>query len=105
MTEPSALASAAAASGTAPAASTKPEEISGNKARMTAASTATAASTGMPVAPSNAGGSHVGGNGAGNASLMVNNLTWEKLSPAEFQQLQDFAACKSLYYLYDIFSK
>ena len=22
-------------------------------------------------------------------------LTWEKLSPAEFQQLQDFAACKS----------
>lgn len=23
-------------------------------------------------------------------------LTWEKLSPAEFQQLQDFAACKSL---------
>ena len=21
-------------------------------------------------------------------------LTWEKLSPAEFQQLQDFAACK-----------
>ena len=23
-------------------------------------------------------------------------LTWEKLSPAEFQQLQDFAACKSM---------
>ena len=23
------------------------------------------------------------------------SLTWEKLSPAEFQQLQDFAACKS----------
>ena len=22
------------------------------------------------------------------------SLTWEKLSPAEFQQLQDFAACK-----------
>ena len=22
-------------------------------------------------------------------------LTWEKLSPEEFQQLQDFAACKS----------
>ena len=25
------------------------------------------------------------------------SLTWEKLSPAEFQQLQDFAACKSLF--------
>ena len=23
-------------------------------------------------------------------------LTWEKLSPAEFQQLQDYAACKSI---------
>ena len=29
------------------------------------------------------------------SSLNMNcNLTWEKLSPEEFQQLQDFAACK-----------
>ena len=27
------------------------------------------------------------------------SLTWEKLSPAEFQQLQDFAACKLINYL------
>ena len=26
------------------------------------------------------------------------SLTWEKLSPAEFQQLQDFAACKLINY-------
>ena len=28
------------------------------------------------------------------------SLTWEKLSPAEFQQLQDFAACKLINYLF-----
>ena len=27
--------------------------------------------------------------------MTSNEMKWEKLSPAEFQQLQDFAACKS----------
>lgn len=44
----------------------------------------------MPPASTTSGHS---GNG-NNTSVMANNLTWEKLSPSEFQQLQDFAACK-----------
>ena len=32
---------------------------------------------------------------AGNQPIEVGgSLTWQKLSPAEFQQLQDFMACK-----------
>ena len=30
------------------------------------------------------------------AVVLPSNFTWEKLSPSEFQQLQDFAACKYL---------
>ena len=26
--------------------------------------------------------------------MIQSNFTWEKLSPSEFQQLQDFAACE-----------
>jgi hypothetical protein len=44
------------------------------------------------------GGVHSGGGvpatGSGNGRISQ-QLTWEKLSPEEFQQLQDFAACKS----------
>ena len=32
--------------------------------------------------------------GGGCAARGHQQLTWEKLSPEEFQQLQDFAACK-----------
>ena len=28
------------------------------------------------------------------AVVLPSNFTWEKLSPSEFQQLQDFAACE-----------
>ncbi len=52
------------------------------------------------------GGVHAGGGGAGGGAgggcisggcgRGHQQLTWEKLSPEEFQQLQDFAACKLL---------
>ena len=50
------------------------------------------------------GGAHGGGGGSGGGSGSAciaggcgrghQQLTWEKLSPEEFQHLQDFAACK-----------
>lgn len=47
----------------------------------------------MPAASTMAAASgHHSGNG--NTLMATNNLTWEKLSPSEFQQLQDFAACE-----------
>jgi hypothetical protein len=45
-------------------------------------------------------GSNVSVSGAGNGSGRgTQQLTWEKLSPEEFQQLQDFAACKSIFHI------
>ena len=46
------------------------------------------------------GGGVVGSGGSGcmsgGCARGHQQLTWEKLSPEEFQQLQDFAACKSI---------
>ena len=42
------------------------------------------------------GGSGGSGCISGGCARGHQQLTWEKLSPEEFQQLQDFAACKSI---------
>ena len=44
------------------------------------------------------------GSPAANIPIEVGgSLTWQKLSPAEFQQLQDFMACK--YFFFNKFKK
>lgn len=48
-----------------------------------------------PDAGSFGGGSAAGAAAAAvSASTEASAFTWEKLSPEEFQQLQDYAACK-----------
>ena len=54
----------------------------------------------MACGSSSGGGGHGAGvpsTGSGNGNgRSSQQLTWEKLSPEEFQQLQDLAACESL---------
>lgn len=70
---------------------TEPTAMSSSSSTVAASASAASASS------STNGGSTAGNSGNNQVVVVANNLTWEKLSPAEFQQLQDFAACKSLF--------